>query len=87
MLFLRLGATSFGGPAAFLDGVNAASLALMAVVSFALLRAAVTDVVGGGVFVVTVMLLWRTRVNPTWLIAGGAVLGGARQLLSTVVAP
>jgi len=59
---------------AFLDGVNAASLALMAVVSFELLRAAVVDVVGAVVFVVVVGLLRRTKVNPTWLILGGAVV-------------
>ncbi|HYG68306.1 MAG TPA: chromate transporter, partial [Anaeromyxobacteraceae bacterium] len=60
---------------AFLDGVNAASLALMAVVSFQLGRAAIVDVptilLAGG----SALLLFRWRVNSSWLVAGGAIVG------------
>lgn len=60
---------------AFLDGVNAASLALMAYVMGALGKAAVGDrpsmllAVGSG------LLLWRTKLNPTWILLGCGALG------------
>jgi chromate transporter len=61
--------------AAFLDGVNVAALALMAVVTVALARAALVDVpavlIGGAT---AALLLWR-EVNTTWLILLGALLG------------
>lgn len=58
-----------------LDGVNVASLALMAVVAWQLGRAALVSPMAGLVFVVSLGFLLRTRVSPTWLIAGGALLG------------
>ncbi|MDF1606386.1 chromate efflux transporter [Nocardioides sp. YIM 152315] len=61
--------------AAVLDGLNAASLALMAGVSWQLARASVTDVWGVAIFAVTLVLLWRTRLNSAWYVAGGAVVG------------
>jgi chromate transporter len=60
---------------AFLDGVNVASLALMAVVTWRLGRAAIIDpttillAVAGGI------LLVRYRVNSAWLVLGGAIAG------------
>jgi chromate transporter len=79
----RLRASRIAGD--FLDGVNAASLALMAVVSAQLLEAAVVDVVAAVVFGVALVLLRRTKVNPTWLILGGAVVAGLRAF--AVAAP
>lgn len=79
----RLRASPIAG--AFLDGVNAASLALMAVVSVELGRAAVVDVVGAVVFFFVVVMLRLTKVNPTWLILGGAIVAGVRAF--AVVAP
>jgi chromate transporter len=61
--------------AAVLDGVNAASIALMAGVSWQLARASITDAAAVGIFVVTLVLLWRTRLNNAWYVAGGAVAG------------
>jgi chromate transporter len=61
--------------AAFLDGVTAASLALMAVVTAQLARAAVVDLPTAGLAVAAALLLLRFRVSTVWLIAGGAVLG------------
>jgi chromate transporter len=58
-----------------LDGVNVAALALIAVVSWQLFRAAVVDwttlVLAGMSF----FLLFRYRVNSVWLILGGAAVG------------
>ncbi len=65
---------------AFLDGVNAASLALMAVVSFRLGAAAVVDVPTALLAAVSALLLLRWKVNTTWLIAGGALAGWALHL-------
>ncbi|WP_437484928.1 chromate efflux transporter [Sorangium sp. So ce1014] len=60
---------------AFLDGVNAASLALMAVVSYRLARAAVVDWLTGALALVAALLLVRYRVSSLWLILAGAALG------------
>jgi chromate transporter len=60
---------------AFLDGVIVASLALMAVVSWQLGRAALIDPLTIIVFAIGALLLLRFRVNSTWLVAGGALVG------------
>jgi chromate transporter len=60
---------------AFLDGVNVASLGLMAAVSGQLARTAVVDVTTAAVALVSLALLLRYRLNTTWLILGGAVVG------------
>ena len=65
---------------AFLDGVNVASLALMAVVTVRLGRAAVVDWLTAALAVVSVALLVRFRLNSAWLIAGGAVAGIVAKL-------
>ncbi|WP_199693427.1 chromate transporter, partial [Sorangium cellulosum] len=62
---------------AFLDGVNAASLALMAVVSYRLARAAVVDWLTAALALVAALLLVRFRVSSLWLIVAGAALGVA----------
>jgi len=60
---------------AFLDGVNAASLALMAVVTWQLGRAAIFDPTTALLAVVSAILLVRYRVNSAWLLLGGAAIG------------
>src|SRR5262249_59430965 len=60
---------------AFLDGVNVASLALMAVVTARLGRSAVPDLFAAALAAVSAVLLLRFRVNSSWLVAGG---GAAR---------
>jgi chromate transporter len=62
---------------AFLDGVNVASLALMAVVSAQLARAAVTGLATAALAAASVVLLLRYKVNSTWLVLGGAAIGVA----------
>ncbi|GMU05622.1 chromate efflux transporter [Corallococcus caeni] len=60
---------------AVLDGVNAASLALMAVVTWQLGRAALVDAWTVALGVVGAVLLLRWRVNSAWLVLGGAAVG------------
>ena len=60
---------------AFLDGVNVASLALMALVTWQLARAALVDGVTVALAVLSALLLFRWRVNSAWLVLGGAVVG------------
>ena len=61
--------------AAFLDGVNAAAVALMASVALALGRATLVDDWTWAFALVSAALLIRFRVNATWLILAGAALG------------
>jgi len=60
---------------ALLDGVVAASLGLMAAVTVDLARQSIVDVWTALLLVVAAVLLIRFRVNSTWLIVGGAVVG------------
>jgi chromate transporter len=60
--------------AAFLDGVNVASLALMAVVTRHLGRAALVDLPTVLLALLSLFLLVRFRVNSLWLILGGTML-------------
>jgi chromate transporter len=64
-----------------LDGVNVGSLALMVLVSAELARNAVRDVPSALVAVASLIALVRFKIDPTWLLLGGALLGGARALL------
>jgi chromate transporter len=61
--------------AAFLDGVNAAAVALMASVAIALGRATIVDAWTLVIGLASAVLLVRYRMNATWLILGGAGLG------------
>jgi chromate transporter len=60
---------------AFFDGVNAAALALLAVVTIQLAHAALVDVRTLLLAAVSGVLLFRFKLNTAWLIAGGALLG------------
>lgn len=61
--------------AAFLDGVNVASLALIAVVLLQLLRAAIVDVPTAVLAVTSAALLVRFGIHTTWLVLGAAAAG------------
>jgi chromate transporter len=58
-----------------LDGVNAASLALMAVVLWQLARAAVVDPLTAAIFGVSLVLLVWWRVSSIWLMLAGGAAG------------
>jgi chromate transporter len=58
-----------------LDGVNGASLGLMAAVTWQLGRASLTDPLTILIAIISFLLLTRFKVNSTWLIIGGASIG------------
>jgi chromate transporter len=60
---------------ALLDGVNASALALMAGVSFQLARTAIVDLLTVAIATVTLLLVWKTKLNTAWYIAAGALVG------------
>jgi chromate transporter len=60
---------------AFLDGVNAAALALMFVVTYQLGRVAIIDFTTIALAVISGAILFRFRLNSAWLILGGAIAG------------
>lgn len=60
---------------AFLDGVNAASLALMAVVTWQLAKVALVDLTSIALLAVSLILLAGFRFNSVWLVLGGALVG------------
>jgi chromate transporter len=60
---------------ALLDGVNVASLGLMAAVTVELSRASLIDPLTIGIALVSTGLLIRYKINSTWLVLGGAALG------------
>jgi chromate transporter len=59
----------------FVDGVNAASLGLLADVATQLGRAAIVDAGSAALAMVSLGLLLGTRVNSVWLMLGGAAVG------------
>jgi len=66
---------------AVLDAVNAASLALMAVVTWQLARAAIVDLFTIILALIAGILLLRFKVNSAWLVLGGGILGFLRTIL------
>lgn len=64
-----------------LDGVNASSLGLMAAVTVQLSLSSLTDLPTALIAIVSLVLLLRYKINTTWLIAGGALVGLISHLL------
>jgi chromate transporter len=60
-----------------LDGVNAASLALMAVVTAQLASSALVDGLTIALAVAGAACLFVLRLNSSWLVLGGAIAGFA----------
>lgn len=81
--FLLVGLSGFFVPrirqsptlSAFMDGVNVAALAVMTTVLLDLGRAAITGPVPSLLASAATFLLIRYRVNATWLILGGGLVG------------
>jgi chromate transporter len=75
----RLRASKLAG--AVLDGVNVASLALMAAVTIELGRTTVVDLPTIAIAAVVTLLLVRYRVSSMWLVLAGGVFGAIWQLV------
>jgi chromate transporter len=60
---------------AFLDGVNAAAVALMAFVGWQFGRASLVNVPAVILAVLSAVLIFRYKINSTWIVLGGAVSG------------
>ena len=65
---------------AFLDGVNAAAVALMALVGIQFAREAVNTPLALGIGVLAAVLVFRFKVNSAWVVLGGALAGLALHL-------
>jgi chromate transporter len=61
--------------ATLLDGINAASIALMAAVTVKLGMATLISWQAGLIFAISAVLLVKYKINSTYLIVGGALLG------------
>lgn len=61
--------------ASLLDGVNVASLALMAAVTWQLSRTAIVDPLTALLAGATLVLLFRFEVSSAWLVLGGGIVG------------
>ena len=72
-LIPRLRASPLAG--AFLDGVTAASIALIAWVLLTLGRAALVNPVAVGLALASFILLTRFKTNASWLVLGGGLVG------------
>jgi chromate transporter len=68
--------------AGLLDGVNVAAVGLMAAVTWELGRAAIMDALTAALALVAAVLLLRFKLNPTWLVLGGGVVGILYRLFS-----
>lgn len=66
---------------AFLDGVNAAAVGLIAVVAAGLLATVRGDLPSLAIAAVALAILFQGRIGAAWLILGGALIGLVRLLL------
>jgi chromate transporter len=66
---------------AFLDGVNVAAVALMALVGWQFARAALVSGAAVGIAVISAVLLACYKTNSAWLVLGGATVGIVLRLL------
>ncbi|MGD9932169.1 MAG: chromate efflux transporter [Dehalococcoidia bacterium] len=76
----RIRRSSWASP--FLDGVNAAAIALMAVVTIRLATQAIDSAFQLAILAVTAIVLVRFSPNSVWLILAGAAAGLAHRALS-----
>ncbi len=64
----------------FLDGVNAASLGLMAGVTYTLGRAALVDWLTITLAIVSAIAVFRFKINSAWLVLAGGAIGFVSRL-------
>ena len=58
-----------------LDGVNVSSLGLLGAVTVQLAHASLIDPLTIAIAMLSLLLLVRLKINPTWLVVGGAIIG------------
>lgn len=68
----------------FLNGVNAASLGLMAGITYILGRAAVVDGLTVVMAILSAIAVFRFQVNSAWLVLAGGIVGFSAYLLGYV---
>ncbi|BAY09477.1 chromate transporter [Calothrix sp. NIES-2098] len=68
----------------FLDGVNAASLGLMAGVTYTLGRAALVDWLTIIVAILSAIAVFRFKINSAWLVLAGGAIGLGLHLLNFI---
>jgi chromate transporter len=69
---------------AFLDGVNAAAVALMAFVGWQFARASLMNAPGAVLAIVSAVLVFRYKINSAWLVLGGACAGILLHVLGII---
>jgi chromate transporter len=69
----------------FLDGVNASSLGLMAGVTVQLGQTALIDIFTAILSLVSILIIFRYRINFIWLIIGGGTIGAIYKLISLYI--
>jgi len=69
---------------AFLDGVNASAVALMAYVGWQFTRAALVNLPAAVLSIVSALLVFRYKVNSAWLVLVGALVGILLQVLRAI---
>jgi chromate transporter len=68
----------------FIDGVNAASLGLMAGVTYTLGQTALVDGLTVVVSILSAIAVFRFKVNSAWLVLAGGAIGLAAHLLGVI---
>ncbi len=68
---------------ALLDGLNAASLGLMAVVTLVITGSAVVDALTLGLLIASAIAVFRFKVNSAWLVMAGGGIGWLSQVIAT----
>ena len=69
---------------AFLDGVNASAVALMGFVGWQFVRAALVNVPAMVMALLSLVLVFRYKVNSAWLVLGGALIGILLRAFGTI---
>ncbi|MBW4596536.1 MAG: chromate efflux transporter [Brasilonema angustatum HA4187-MV1] len=69
----------------FLDGVNAASLGLMAVVTYTLGRATIIDWLTVVLTLLSLIAVFRFKINSAWLVFGGGFVGFVARFLNGAI--
>jgi len=59
----------------FLNGVNAAVVALIISVTISLFKSSISDYLTLAIFFSSLFIIWKYKIDPIWLILSGAIIG------------